>query len=440
VSPLVLRRYRAERLLRRDFYALRATVLAAVRRRLGVVGARLDSADLEACYAQAWQGLYATMLAGQEVLNPTGWLVQVTFRRAIEEARAARGSTVTEGWESVSAASEPDAAQRLDDRVRLRQVFEALRLRLRGRECQAASLCYLQGLSRAEAAARMGISEARMRKLMDGAGAGQPGVAAKVGELLGTIAAGRWCDEQASLMRGLAFGLLEPGGERHRLALAHQRECPACRAYVASLRGLASALPPLGLPVGIGAAGAGAAGAGAAGSAVGASGAAAGGGWLLAGGPLSAKLAVGCALALSVGAGCLMVSVPHPSPARLPRPAHEHAGVRHLPAAALRVVAPALLISPPKAAAAPARPGPPVLGPRPAPTHRVTAASVPAGARAQREFGLEGPAAPRPGVASAPVTSSPVSASAARVSPSPSPSPSSAPGPASHAKREFGFE
>ncbi len=52
-------------------------------------------------------------------------------------------------------------------------------------------------------------------------------------------------------MRGLAFGILDPGGERYRLARLHQRECPACRAYVLSLRGLAAVLPPLPLPWGL---------------------------------------------------------------------------------------------------------------------------------------------------------------------------------------------
>ena len=61
----------------------------------------------------------------------------------------------------------------------------------------------------------------------------RPGVAGKVGELLETIRAGVCCAEQASLMRGFAFGILDPEGERYALALAHQRECPACRAYVA---------------------------------------------------------------------------------------------------------------------------------------------------------------------------------------------------------------
>ena len=99
----------------------------------------------------------------------------------------------------------------------------------------------------------MGISEARMRKLMDGQGAGRPGVARKVGALADTIQAGGWCEEQASLMRGLAYGILDPAGERYRLALIHRAECPACRTYVLSLRGLAVVLPPVLLPWGLGA-------------------------------------------------------------------------------------------------------------------------------------------------------------------------------------------
>jgi DNA-directed RNA polymerase specialized sigma24 family protein len=344
VSPLSLRRHRAERLLRQEFEGLRGRVLASVRARLWASGVSLDHVDLEACYGQAWQGLYAAVMEGQEIANPAGWLVLVTFRRAIEEHRARarvdgggelgldgagalRGAADTETFHASGA--ERDFAAELDDRVRLRQLFEALRGRLDGREREAAALCYLQGLSRAEAAARMGISDNRMRKLMEGRGPGYPGVAGKVGALVETIRDGRWCAEQGSLMRALAYGILDPGGERHQLALMHHSQCPACRAYVVSLRGLAAALPPVLLPGGLGAAilaragegvhaGAAAGTAGGAGlqagrgvggalSASGAAGAggAAGGGWLLGAGPLSAKLAVGCLLALGVGAGCI---------------------------------------------------------------------------------------------------------------------------------------
>jgi DNA-directed RNA polymerase specialized sigma24 family protein len=360
---LTVRRYRAERMLRKEFEGLRGRVMGTVRGRLRASGVSLDASDLEACYAQAWQGLYAATLAGEEIANPTGWLALVTFRRAIEEHRSRRRRYPTEGVGAADgpsggdrgAQSEParecDFAEELDDRIRLRQVFEGLRGRLGERELQAAALCYLQGLSRAEAAARMGISQQRMRKLMEGSGPGRPGVAGKVGELVETIRGGGWCEQQGSLMRGLAFGILDPEGERYRLAMAHRRECPACRAYVLSLRGLAAVLPVpflpgllgagglagVGVGVGTGAGvgagtgvgagssaggagagtGAGAAGAGAqVGSGIGALSAsgtagagAAGGGWLLAGGPVGAKLAVGCLIALGVGASCVALNV-----------------------------------------------------------------------------------------------------------------------------------
>ncbi|HEX3392017.1 MAG TPA: sigma-70 family RNA polymerase sigma factor [Solirubrobacteraceae bacterium] len=262
-----LQRYRAERLLRKGFGELRSKVLAIVRSRLRAKGLALDRADLEACYAQAWQGLYATVLAGETVESPEAWLVLVTFRRAVDELRCASRADLGAqddvaavdgeieraragaGADSAAvvggAACEPDMAVAFDDRVQLRSVFEAIRSRLSPRECEAASLCYLQGLSRVEAAARMGISERRMQKLMEGSGAAATGVASKVGELLAIIQAGGWCEQQSSLMRAYAFGILDPEGERHALAVAHTRQCPACRAHVAALRGLASVLPPL---------------------------------------------------------------------------------------------------------------------------------------------------------------------------------------------------
>jgi DNA-directed RNA polymerase specialized sigma24 family protein len=357
VSPLTLRRYRAERLLRQEFAGLRGKVLTVVRTRLSARGVRLDAADLDAAYAQAWHGLYAAVLEGEEIASPGAWLTVVTFRRALDEHRSRVRGGDTEDLEEVrsgphEAHHERDIAAQLDDRLQLRQLFEGLRTRLSPRECQAASLCYLQGLPRAEAASQMGISDARMRKLMEGQGAGRPGVAGKVGQLLDTIRGGDWCQQQSSLMRGLAFGILAPDGERYQLAQLHLRECPACRAYVVSLRGLAAVLPPVFLPWGLGvsaitgagagaglgassgaavgsgagaasgvgagsgaavggAAGGGAVGSGAvvgAGSTAGAvaavGGAAGGSGWLLAGGSVGVKLAMGCLIALGVGAGC----------------------------------------------------------------------------------------------------------------------------------------
>ena len=302
----------------------------------------LDGSDLDACYATAWQGLHAKVLEGEEIESPFGWLVLVTFRRAVEECLARRAPAAGIGGsdpdECVSSRSR-DLAGELDDRIRLVQLFEGLRAHLSDRERQAATLCYLQGLSRAEAAARMGISQGRMRKLMEGRGASDPGVCGKIGVLAETIESGRWCESQGSLMRAFAYGVLDPAGERYGLALMHRDGCPACRAYVLSLRGLAAVLPPVLLPWGPLAAAIGggrgavhisaAARQGAQSSATGsgtayASGAAgaSGGGWLLTGGGLSAKLAVGCLIALGVGGGCMVLETgPHRS-----RRDHAHHG------------------------------------------------------------------------------------------------------------------
>jgi RNA polymerase sigma factor (sigma-70 family) len=457
MSPLTLRRYRADRLLRAEFERMRGRVTGGVSQRLRAVGVQLDAGDLDACYAQAWQGLYASVLDGSQIDTPEAWLVRVTYRRAIDEHRArGRIKRVVPGRErggctgsqngaghaalaGVAPGEQRDLAERLDDRERLRQVFEALRSRLSAREQQAATLCYLHGLTRAEAAARMGVSERRMHKLMDGRGAGDPGVARKVGALVETIAAGRWCDQQGSLMRGFAYGVLDPAGERYRLADAHRAACPACRAYVLSLRGLAAVLPPVpsllhvllapgaaasggavaaGTSAASGSSGAGAAGgagsAGAAGAcgsgatalagstassgsmlgALSASGAA-GGGWWLAGG-VGAKLAAGCLLALGVGAGCVALGVGGTSVRDHARTSH--ATTRRLAARTSRAASATQTLA---ATTSAPSPNPAVATPAPR-----GASSASAARQAAREFGPEQPIAGggQPGSTSVPAS------------------------------------
>jgi DNA-directed RNA polymerase specialized sigma24 family protein len=247
----LLRRYRADRLLDGQFHALRPRVTSVVRARLRACNVKLDRADLDACYAQAWHALYAALLAGEQIADHAGWLVVVTFRRAVEESRSRKRQIADLTYEPAQldgrSASWSDPAAELDRRVLVRHLFEAVRARFTSRERQLITLCYLHGLSRAEAAARIGIGTKRMRKLMDGS-RDRPGVARRFGQLLEEVRVHGWCERQGSLMRAHALGLHDPDGERHRLAQAHLRECPACRAFVACLRGLAIVLPPLPLP------------------------------------------------------------------------------------------------------------------------------------------------------------------------------------------------
>jgi RNA polymerase sigma factor (sigma-70 family) len=406
MSPLLLRRYRADRLLHEEFERLRERVIAAVDGRLRRCSVTLDRSDLEAAYAQAWHGLHAAVLEGQSIVSPAAWLIVVAHRRALDEHRARKGAVPTTFTDSAACPAARDLDDELEDRARVRALLEALRGRLSERERQAAALCYLQGLSRAEAAAQMGISRSRMQKLMEGGGKGLRGVAAKVGALVRSIAGGEWCAEQGSLMRGLAFGMLDPQGDRYRLAHSHSEACPACRAYVLSLRGLAVVLPPApallhpllaggaagaasGALTGSGAGGAGAGGsAGAASAPLGAGGlsasgaagaGAAGGGWWLAGGA-GAKLAAGCLLALGVGAGCVALEGRAGDVSKAPRH-HVRAARARTSAKAEGNAAPALLAASGAAAAQVDRAGRTALaGGSPA---------VTTSTRASREFGLE---------------------------------------------------
>ena len=388
MSPAALRRFRAERVLQRDFDGLRASVLATVRSRLGTGAADFDSSDLEACYAQAWQGLYTAMLDGKEIANPSGWLVVVTLRRAIDERRARHDAARCACARVEERGSEPDLAARLDDMRRLRQVFEALRERLDRRECEAATLCYLQGLPRAEAARRMGISDRRMRKLMEGNGSARRGVAAKVGDLLAVVRADGWCAERGSLMRAFAFGVLDPAGERYRFAIVHQRECPACRRYVLSLRGLAAILPPLALPTATGAGAGAGAGLGAA-AGTGSGGGA--GAWPFAG-SIAGKLSAGAA-ALGLAASGALIAAGSRSAA--PPARRSDAGEGALRAAVVpsqqqrgALGAGGLAATSPVAAARPGTPGSRAVWSR---ARQERATTIALGEAADLEFGIEAP-------------------------------------------------
>jgi DNA-directed RNA polymerase specialized sigma24 family protein len=110
MSPPSLRRYRAERLLRKDFAGLRSKVVAIVRAQLRGKGVRLDPADLEACYAQAWHGLYAAVLDGEVIESPSAWLVLVTFRRAIDEYRSASRNRVGADADAIALVERADAS------------------------------------------------------------------------------------------------------------------------------------------------------------------------------------------------------------------------------------------------------------------------------------------------------------------------------------------
>lgn len=240
-------RQHAEAMIARWYDALRAQVLAGLRGKLARQSIYFDESDLNGFYNQAWHGLYTEYVAGKEIPNPPGWLVTVAYRRAIDEFRRMR----PDDWADNGAIAEQavlehgyevDVVGHMDAYSKLRQFIEALRDRLSKRECEAATLCYIQGYSRPEAAELLGIEPKRMEKIMDS-------VSKKVGGFVRDIESGLWCDRRRSLLNAYAFGVLDPDGDRYPLAVSHLGECAGCRAYVRSVRGLAALVPPVAVPV-----------------------------------------------------------------------------------------------------------------------------------------------------------------------------------------------
>jgi RNA polymerase sigma factor (sigma-70 family) len=231
----------ADRRLEREYEPLKAEVARSLSAKLRGRGIRLPDADLEEYYNQAWHALYSQAASGTEIVNTGGFLVQVAFRRAIDDVRQLRPDERSELPLEAVAAVEHDVVGQLEDQRRLREFAEALREELGERERVAASLCYVHGYTRPQAAELMGLSERRMQKVMDA-------VSKAIGRITREIQAGERCESRASLNKAYALGLLDPDGERFATARAHLDECPRCRADVLRLRGLASVAPPTLLP------------------------------------------------------------------------------------------------------------------------------------------------------------------------------------------------
>jgi DNA-directed RNA polymerase specialized sigma24 family protein len=219
----------AEQAVRSGYESLKPSVLGALERRFRRMGLWVERGDLEDLYNLAWHVLYERLNAGVQIASQAGFIVEVAYRRGLDDRRRSEVLVAQEQEWPLVHAVEPDLAARMDDSARLRSLFEGLRGRLDQRECAAVTLCYLRGYSRREAAQALGVSDRRIEKIMDSA-------TRKVALVVQEISGGKWCEGHASLIRAFALGLLEVGGERHRQALAHLRGCSPCRHLVLVLR------------------------------------------------------------------------------------------------------------------------------------------------------------------------------------------------------------
>lgn len=216
----------------------KAEVIRTVASKLSSSGIRMSDFDLDGSYNEAWHALYLTLVEGEEVKNRVGYLVTVTHRRALNEFRAQKVSRRADPGTIDEVGVDLDIDSQLDAEIQLRQIREGLQAKLSSRELEAATLCHLYGYTRPEAAEAMGVRPKRMEKIMDRA-------SSRINSVVEAVQSGEHCAGLESTIRAFALGLLDPDGDKYRLASEHLEHCPACRREVWMERGLAAIGPPL---------------------------------------------------------------------------------------------------------------------------------------------------------------------------------------------------
>lgn len=306
MAERVVGRVDADAVIGEEYEAFKSDVVRSVSGKLASSKIRFADLDMDGFYNQAWFGLYTKLQDGQQIDNRKGLLVQMTYRRAIDEYRTLHPDRQADPVVLETVGREDPIEETLDQQREFKQFVEGMRSSLNQRELQAATLCYVYGLSRPEAAEQVGVRPKRMEKIMDE-------VSRKMRPVLASIKEGNWCEDRAVLINEFALGALEPDSDEYREAADHLRECSGCRRHVLGARGLTAVTIPSGLLLialtgaAVGAAAAGASAAGGAGAGAGAS---AGAGGSAAGGAAAGGAGMGAvAQAAAVVAAVAAVSV-----------------------------------------------------------------------------------------------------------------------------------
>jgi DNA-directed RNA polymerase specialized sigma24 family protein len=223
------RRRRADEAIARSYEPMKGEVIRSLRSKMFGCGLRFDAVDLEAFYNAAWMTQYAAMSSGQMIEVAGGFLVEVAFRRAIDEARRTRPRLRADETDVNLLGVTEDLAEAMDDRATIEWYFEALDLALTGRERELMILCKFLGNTRPRAASLMRIPMKRAEKIMDDA-------QVKLRPHTTAIKDGSWCATYESRLLAMTTGILDKDGERYRTAVRHLRACPACRAELRRLR------------------------------------------------------------------------------------------------------------------------------------------------------------------------------------------------------------
>lgn len=166
-----VRRYRAELLARAHYGRLQAPVACYVRRVLGGAAECLPGQELEASYNMAWEALIEKMVQDSAPDCLEAWLRVVTYRKAVDHLRKRRsdlGRPLVDEVDGVGTVD--DACDLASSREMVGTFLKRIEWRFGERSARIVACLWLEGLTHAAAAERVGVSTKRLRKILYGDG------------------------------------------------------------------------------------------------------------------------------------------------------------------------------------------------------------------------------------------------------------------------------
>jgi RNA polymerase sigma factor (sigma-70 family) len=168
MSTVDVRRYRAEQLASAHYTRLQMPVASFVRAKLGRSADRLPEPELEASYNMAWSALMQRVVEGNAPSAIDGWLCVVTYRRAIDYLRRHHTHREVSLTVAEEFATDENAHEIASSGESLQILSAALQRRFGSRGAHILACVWIADLPHADAAAQVGVSTKRLRKILYG--------------------------------------------------------------------------------------------------------------------------------------------------------------------------------------------------------------------------------------------------------------------------------
>ncbi|MFT4050610.1 MAG: hypothetical protein QM648_12340, partial [Solirubrobacterales bacterium] len=233
---------RADDAVAEEHLRLNAEVVSAAAERLDAIGIRFALSEIDVFYGQAWHALISAHQARELPVDRATFLIDTTFRRAVDEFRTANPERGLDPEVLEALGIQNPLAETAEQQRELAAAAKILRSDFSQRELQPAALAVIHGLPAREIESALGVPEQRVEVVVAQVEA-ELGAAFEEDEVVDEA---ERCAEQASLINRFALGAFDPRSDQYRDAVRHLKGCEACCAHAVRARAFAAVVIPSG--------------------------------------------------------------------------------------------------------------------------------------------------------------------------------------------------